>query len=84
MFTVVTVGGSMVLGLLIALALNRRVPGTGVARAAVFSPYVLSGVGVGLVWLFVFDPSIGVLGAVVRAFGGPRRTSSTTRRCRWR
>lgn len=69
-FTVVTVGGSMVLGLLIALALNRRVPGTGVARAAVFSPYVLSGVGVGLVWLFVFDPSIGVLGAVVRAFGG--------------
>jgi sn-glycerol 3-phosphate transport system permease protein len=69
-FTVVTVGGSMVLGLLIALALNRRVPGTGVARAAVFSPYVLSGVGVGLVWLFVFDPTIGVLGAVLRAFGG--------------
>ncbi|MEV1293464.1 sugar ABC transporter permease [Pseudonocardia sp. NPDC049635] len=69
-FTVVTVGGSMVLGLLIALALNRRVPGTGIARAAVFSPYVLSGVGVGLVWLFVFDPTIGVLGAVLRGFGG--------------
>ncbi|BBG02996.1 MULTISPECIES: carbohydrate ABC transporter permease [Pseudonocardia] len=69
-FTVVTVGGSMVLGLLIALALNRRVPGTGVARAAVFSPFVLSGVGVGLVWLFVFDPTIGVLGSVLRTFGG--------------
>lgn len=69
-FTVVTVGGSMVLGLFIALALNRRVSGTGVARAAVFSPYVLSGVGVGLVWLFVFDPTIGVLGAVLRTLGG--------------
>ncbi|GAA1382834.1 sugar ABC transporter permease [Pseudonocardia kongjuensis] len=69
-FTVVTVGGSMVLGLFVALALNRRVPGTGLARAAVFSPYVLSGVGVGLVWLFVFDPTIGVLGAVLRALGG--------------
>jgi sn-glycerol 3-phosphate transport system permease protein len=68
-FTVVTVGGSMVLGLLVALALNRRVRGAGFARAAVFSPFVLSGVGVGLVWLFIFDPVVGVLGAVIRAFG---------------
>jgi sn-glycerol 3-phosphate transport system permease protein len=36
----------------------------------VFSPFVLSGVGVGLVWLFIFDPVVGVLGAVIRAFGG--------------
>lgn len=69
-FTVVTVGGSMLLGLGVALALNQRVRGAGLARAAVFSPYVLSGVGVGLVWLFIFDPTIGVLGAVLRAFGG--------------
>lgn len=68
-FTVATVGGSMVLGLLIALALNRRVRGASFARAAVFSPFVLSGVGVGLVWLFIFDPVVGVLGAVLRAVG---------------
>jgi sn-glycerol 3-phosphate transport system permease protein len=68
-FTVATVGGSMVLGLLVALALNRRVRGASFARAAVFSPFVLSGVGVGLVWLFIFDPVVGVLGAVLRAFG---------------
>jgi sn-glycerol 3-phosphate transport system permease protein len=68
-FTVVTVGGSMLLGLLIALALNRKVRGSGVARAAVFSPYVLSGVGVGLVWLFIFDPVIGLLAGVLRAVG---------------
>jgi sn-glycerol 3-phosphate transport system permease protein len=68
-FTVVTVGGSMGLGLLVALALNKRLRGVGFARAAVFSPFVLSGVGVGLVWLFIFDPVVGVLGALLRMVG---------------
>ena len=68
-FTVLTVGGSMGLGLLIAVALNKRVKGVGFARAAVFSPFVLSGVGVGLVWLFIFDPVVGVLGALLRLVG---------------
>src|SRR5664280_1378786 len=39
------------------------------ARASVFAPYVLSGVGVGLVWLFIFDPVYGVLAYVLRRFG---------------
>jgi sn-glycerol 3-phosphate transport system permease protein len=68
-FTVVTVAGSMSLGLLVAVALNKRVRGVGFARAAVFSPFVLSGVGVGLVWLFIFDPVVGVLGALLRLVG---------------
>jgi sn-glycerol 3-phosphate transport system permease protein len=68
-FTLVTVGGSMVLGLLIALALNSKVRGTTFARSAVFAPYVLSGVGVGLVWLFIFDPGYGVLAWVLRGLG---------------
>ncbi|WP_181365239.1 carbohydrate ABC transporter permease [Arthrobacter sp. HMWF013] len=68
-FTLVTVGGSMILGLLIALALNSRVRGTTFARSAVFAPYVLSGVGVGLVWLFIFDPGYGVLAWILRGIG---------------
>jgi len=68
-FTLVTVGGSMVLGLLIALALNAKVRGTTFARSAVFAPYVLSGVGVGLVWLFIFDPGYGVLAWLLRGMG---------------
>ncbi|MET3367813.1 UNVERIFIED_CONTAM: sn-glycerol 3-phosphate transport system permease protein [Jeotgalibacillus campisalis] len=68
-FTLVTVGGSMVLGLLVALALNSKVRGTTFARSAVFAPYVLSGVGVGLVWLFIFDPGYGVLAWVLRGLG---------------
>lgn len=68
-FTVITVGGSMLLGLLVALALNQQIPGTTFARSAVFAPYVLSGVGVGLVWLFIFDPVYGVLSWVLRGIG---------------
>lgn len=68
-FTLFTVGGAMVLGLLIALALNIDVPGRTLARSAVFAPYVLSGVGVGLVWLFIFDPNFGVLGWILRQVG---------------
>lgn len=68
-FTLVTVGGSMVLGLLLALALNARIPGTAIARSAAFAPYVLSGVGVGLVWLFIFDPDFGVLAWFLRQLG---------------
>jgi sn-glycerol 3-phosphate transport system permease protein len=68
-FTVCTVVGTMVLGLLVALGLNKRVRGAGFARATVFSPFVLSGVGVGLAWLYIFDPTVGALGAVLRNFG---------------
>ncbi|BCT77138.1 glycerol-3-phosphate ABC transporter permease [Sinomonas cyclohexanicum] len=68
-FTVFTVGLSMVLGLLIALALNAKVSGTTFARSAVFAPYVLSGVGVGLVWMFIFDPGYGVLAWFLRGLG---------------
>lgn len=68
-FTLATVGGSMVLGLLVALALNTGARGTTFARSAVFAPYVLSGVGVGLVWLFIFDPGYGVLSWLLRGLG---------------
>ncbi|WP_195849328.1 carbohydrate ABC transporter permease [Arthrobacter sp. AQ5-05] len=68
-FTLATVGGSMVVGLLVAVALNQKIPGSTLARSAVFAPYVLSGVGVGMVWLFIFDPVYGVLSWVLRGVG---------------
>ncbi len=68
-FTVATVGGGMVLGLLLAVLLNRRLRLRGAARTVVVAPYVLSGVAVGLLWLFVFDPNFGVLSALLRIVG---------------
>lgn len=60
-FTLATVGGAMVLGLGLALLLNRRLKGRGVARTVAFAPYVLSGFAVGILWLFMFDPRYGLV-----------------------
>ncbi|WP_240675545.1 carbohydrate ABC transporter permease [Cellulomonas endophytica] len=68
-FTVATVGGAMVLGLALALLLDRRIPGRGVARTVAFAPYVLSGLAVGILWLFLFDPRYGLLATVLGWFG---------------
>jgi sn-glycerol 3-phosphate transport system permease protein len=68
-FTLATVGGGMVLGLLLAVLLNRKLRLRGAARTIVVAPYVLSGVAVGLLWLFVFDPNFGVLSALLRIVG---------------
>jgi sn-glycerol 3-phosphate transport system permease protein len=68
-FTLATVGGGMVIGLLLALLLNRKIKFTSAARTVVVAPYVLSGVAVGLLWLFVFDPNFGVLTALLQLIG---------------
>lgn len=68
-FTISTVAISMAVGLLLALVLNCNIPGRIFARTAVFAPYVLSGVGVGMVWNFIFDPQLGLLSHVFSFFG---------------
>ncbi|MBD8044014.1 sugar ABC transporter permease [Arthrobacter sp. Sa2BUA2] len=68
-FTLATVGGGMVIGLLLALLLNSRLKLRGAAGTIIVAPYVLSGVAVGLLWLFVFDPNFGVTSALLRALG---------------
>lgn len=68
-FTVTTVGGSLVIGLGLALLLNRRLLGRGAARTIVFAPYVLSGIAVGMLWLFIFDPRYGLMSAALRWVG---------------
>ena len=68
-FAVVTVGGCMALGLALARLLDRRLRGRTLVRAVVFAPYVLSGVAVGMCWLFVFDPQYGLVSGLLRLAG---------------
>ncbi|GAA1644904.1 carbohydrate ABC transporter permease [Georgenia ruanii] len=68
-FTLATVGGALVLGLGLALVLNRRMAGRGFARSVAFAPYVLSGIAVGMLWLYIFDPRYGLLSVVLGWFG---------------
>ncbi len=63
------VPGVMLLGLLVAVALNSRVPGRSLFRAVYFVPVVTSWVAVGLVWKWLLNPSYGLFNAGLGVLG---------------
>jgi len=64
-FTVVSVALTSLLGLAGALLLNQPLRGREAARTAIFSPVVLSGAAIGVVWILIFDPRYGLIDAVL-------------------
>jgi ABC-type sugar transport system permease subunit len=60
-FTVGTVPTSMVLGLLLAVLLNRRLPGVGLLRSLYFLPVVVSGVAVSMIMGWIFNGDYGIV-----------------------
>lgn len=68
-FTVVAVVGSMVLGLALALLLDRKLFGRNVVRSAIFAPFVISGAAIGVAFQFIFDPSFGLVQDVLHRLG---------------
>ena len=49
--------------------MNQRIRGRSIARTVAFAPYVLSGIAVGMLWLYIFDPRYGLLGTLLSAVG---------------
>lgn len=68
-FSVVVVTGAMVVGLLLALAVNRPGRLAAFVRASVFSAYVVSWVSVALLWTWLLDADAGLVGRLFRAWG---------------
>ena len=64
-----TVPVQMGLALLVAMALNRRIPGTLFFRTAFFMPVVASTVAVALVWRWIFHADFGLLNAGLYMIG---------------
>ena len=56
-----SVGPQFLLGLGMALLLNERFPGRGVVRTIILAPWAVSGVVTGVIWLWLFDGTIGVI-----------------------
>ncbi|HYY89183.1 MAG TPA: sugar ABC transporter permease, partial [Chloroflexota bacterium] len=71
-FTVGTVPTSMAIGLLLAVLLNRYLPGRTILRSLYFLPLVVSGVVVALVMEWIFNGDFGVLNNILHAVGLPR------------
>lgn len=51
----------LVFGLLLALLLNVKVPGIAVWRTIFYTPSVVSGVAVAILWAYLFNPQYGVI-----------------------
>ncbi len=69
-----TVPISMILALLFALLVNRKMRGVGIARLALFYPTVLPMVSAATIWLFFFTPDYGLWNQLFKFFGygGPQ------------
>lgn len=56
-------------GLIAALGLNQRMRGRAALRSVLLFPWVLPGVVVSFLWLWIFDANYGVLNGVLRSMG---------------
>lgn len=70
-FAVVTVVGTIIVSLGLALLVVRVMRGSTALRTMVLSPTVLPVVAAGSVWLYVFQPTFGLLNTVLGFFGLP-------------
>lgn len=68
-FTVAAVLGSMLLGLALAMLLDRKLFGRNVVRSAIFAPYVISGAAIGVGFQFIFDPGFGLIPDLLEKLG---------------
>jgi len=68
-YVVCCVVGSVGLGLIVALLLNGRFPGRGVARSLVTIPWAAPGIAVALIATWMFNPQFGILTRLLRAVG---------------
>ena len=68
-FTVASVALELVLGLVLALALNKAYRGRGLVRAAVLLPWAIPTVVSALLWRFMFESQAGIANAVLMGVG---------------
>jgi multiple sugar transport system permease protein len=65
----VSVPVTVLLGLGLAMALNRDLPGRAALRAIFFMPYIVSVVAIGMTWLMIMNPSAGLVNQTLAFFG---------------
>ena len=71
-YGLMTVPSVIVLALLLAMYVNRRLPGSTFARTTFFTPYVLSATVVAVVWVWILDTQLGILNHYLTMIGIPQ------------
>lgn len=64
-FVVFSLGGSFIIGLIIALLLNRDIFGQRIFRALVILPFIISEVSIGVIWQWLLTPQLGVINNIL-------------------
>ena len=59
----------LVLSLLLALLLNNKLKFADTSKALVFSPAIIAPIIVGIIWVYILDPKIGVINNILRSIG---------------
>lgn len=54
---------------LVALMLNRAFKGNNVAKALIFSPYIIAPIIAGTIWMFIFNPEFGLINEFLEKIG---------------
>jgi ABC-type sugar transport system permease subunit len=70
-YTVLYVPIVSLVALLAAVMANRPLRGQGLFKALLFVPVITSSIVVGVVWLFIYNPELGLLNALLRLLGLP-------------
>lgn len=71
LYAVVTIPLAVGLALLMALAVNRRLRGSALTRAAFFIPSLLPMIAIANLWLFFYTPQLGLLNQLLALFSLP-------------
>ncbi|WP_077307466.1 carbohydrate ABC transporter permease [Terribacillus halophilus] len=69
LFTVVTVGVELAVGMLVALLINRVFIGRGLVRAAVLVPWAIPTAVAAMMWTFLFDGQSGIMAHYMAQLG---------------
>ncbi|GAB2529646.1 carbohydrate ABC transporter membrane protein 1 (CUT1 family) [Paramicrobacterium agarici] len=72
-YTALFVPSSVLAGLFLAVALNRRIRFIGIYRTAIFVPFVASAAATGILTTYLFSPQFGVVNNVLRVIGLPQQ-----------
>jgi multiple sugar transport system permease protein len=68
-FTALTTVPLVLLGLVMAILVNRMARAQWLFRLAFFTPYVLPSATMALIWYFLYSPGLGLIDSVVSVFG---------------
>ncbi|WP_391573904.1 carbohydrate ABC transporter permease [Cohnella sp.] len=68
-FTAVALAAEMILGLAIAVLFNRSFKGKNIAKTLFLLPMVATPVAMGLVWMLIYEPTIGAANTILKSIG---------------